>query len=367
MHEAIEFLHAQPGDRLGHGIALGLSPKVWAEQTGYQALVPKQEWLDTLVWVHHLLGPGNDLVGRMALEDKIQRLAWEVYVIGRRQGQRRFGTTWAEDLSPLTLYDCWRLRQLDPWCLDVKELQEGRFVGRDGWSPSPVRRRWAQVQRLVRQEVHKEVGAPNAYRLLSLYWFDNAVRRKGRELELIDMQEEKAHWIELCNQVQARMQQEVRERQLVIEVNPSVNRMIGPMEKLEQHHAFSLTLDEKGHLKRDVRVTVNTDNPAVFNTSLAHEYYLLGEVLIRRGVPEAEVVNWLEWLRDNGTEYSFVRQLPSADDPEMKKLLDAIRRTRPRVRSVKGREAKFEVFWRQQRNLLGDNRCDEVRRCMEEA
>ncbi len=56
------------------------------------------------------------------------------------------------------------------------------------------------------------------------------------------------------------------------------------------------TVYDSGQLV-DRRMTINTDDPEVFNTSLAHEYYLLGEILLRRGVPEAEVVEWLEWLR----------------------------------------------------------------------
>lgn len=74
-------------------------------------------------------------------------------------------------------------------------------------------------------------------------------------------------------------------------------------------------------------ITVNTDDPGVFNTSLAHEYYLLGEILLRRGLPEGEVMEWLEWLRRNGHEYSFARYLPGLDDPDLERLLDKIRHT----------------------------------------
>lgn len=303
--EMIEFLKPQPGDRLGHAIALALEPRVWAEQNGFQAVVPKLEWLDTLVWVHHFLGPGDDLVGELEVEDRIQRLSWDIY--GPEKGRQ---DDLEHDWSPLGLYDAWRLRQLDPYSLDLKILRkEGRL---QCLRPMPGEQyhRWAYIQSLVVEEARRYVGSRNAYHLLMKYWFDQEVREKGEQVMLVDMQSDRDRWLELCHNVEERMIEEVQRHQLVVEVNPTVNRFIGAMGRLEEHHVFRMTLDQEKRLSRRVRVTVNTDNPAVFNTSLSHQYYLLGESLIRRGEPEAEVVEWLEWLRKNGEDYSFVRQLP---------------------------------------------------------
>ena len=341
--EVMRFLRAHPGDRLGHAIALGLEPTVWMDLTGYQAVLPKLEWLDTLVWFHHLLGPGSDLVGRLGIEDDIQRLAWQIYAPSRPGGSGR--ALEGLDLSPLTLYDAWLMRQLDPYCVDADALGHGTLAFRSTWTAGAERRRWRFVQEQASRRLELEVGAPNSYRLLLRYWFDRQVRVLGDEMIAVDMQDRKAQWIDLCHQVQERMVDELGRRQMVVEVNPTVNRMIGPMERLEQHHVFNLTLDSERRLSRRVRVTVNTDNPAVFNTSLAHEYYLLGETLLGEGRPEGEVVEWLEWLRQNGQEYSFVRQLPPAHDPDMKKLLGAIRKARPSIRSIRGRTRKLKAFW----------------------
>ena len=136
--EVVEFLAPQPGDRLGHGTALALHPKDWLEHNGYQAVMPKLEWLDTLFWVHHFLGPGDDLVGELAVENLIQRYSWEIYGramadhfdplnlerrevedSGRGTGRRGL-LDW--NWSPLTLWDAWSLRQLDPYSLDLHKL-----------------------------------------------------------------------------------------------------------------------------------------------------------------------------------------------------------------------------------------------------
>ena len=50
------------------------------------------------------------------------------------------------------------------------------------------------------------------------------------------------------------------------------------------------------------------------------------EIQLQRGVPEARVVEWLEWLRRNGEDYSFLRTLPefsSLEDSALKHIADA--------------------------------------------
>ena len=196
--EVVDFLAPQPGDRLGHGTALALHPRDWLEHNGYQAVLPKLEWLDTLVWVHHFLGPGDDLVGELALEDRIQRLSWDIY--GRameseydpldldppdatrdfetlsqllrvtpgsfvpalyqqldkhletRSGRRRL-LDW--NWSPLTLWDAWRLRQLDPYTVDLKKLLKGKLEARPLTGFSIEERRWHLIQRRLIEELSR--------------------------------------------------------------------------------------------------------------------------------------------------------------------------------------------------------------------
>ncbi len=343
--EMIEFLKPQPGDRLGHAIALALEPKVWAEQNGFQAVVPKLEWLDTLVWVHHFLGPGDDLVGELEIEDRIQRLSWEIYGPEKRRAKDL-----ERDWSPLGLYDAWRLRQLDPYSIDLEALEKGGRLRCLPPMPGEQHHRWAYIQSRVVEEAHRYVGSRNAYHLLMLYWLNPNVRKTGEEVMLVDMQADRDRWLELCHNVEERMIEEVQRHQLVVEVNPTVNRFIGAMGRLEEHHVFRMTLNQQKRLSRRVRVTVNTDNPAVFNTSLSHQFYLLGESLIQQGEPEAEVVEWLEWLRKNGEDYSFVRQLPEVQGERgseaMGRVITTVNQGRARYSLPSdSREEKLKRFW----------------------
>ncbi len=365
--ETVEFLAPNPGDRLGHGTALALSPEKWLENNGFQAVVPKLEWLDTLVWVHHFLGPGDDLVGELAIEDLIQRLSWEIYSpavakiydplgfkrnrvwrgIERRapQGPRRRGLLdW--DWSPLTLWDAWNLRQLDPYSLEIPRLLEGELKLRSSWIYTEEERRWQSIQERIMRAVRRDIGSRNAYMLLALYWLDPGVRERGNEITVVEMQEQRKQWLELCCRVEDQMKTLIHQKQLVVEVNPSANRIIGPMTSYDQHHIFQLTLGEDQRLHRQVRVSVNTDNPAVCNTTLAHEHYLIGEILIARGIPEAEVVKWLDWLRKNGEDYNFARRMKTPEESlDMRRLLDWLRGIRKSVREARTRDGKRQAFW----------------------
>ncbi|MCP5103506.1 MAG: hypothetical protein GY950_09015 [bacterium] len=335
--EVIEFLKPLPGDRLGHAIALALDPEVWAAQVGYQSVIPTQEWLDTLVWIHSLLGPGHDLIGQLSVEDRIQRYSRQIYgkIETDKIGKSRL------DLTPPTLCDSWRLRQLDPYSVNTGRLETGKFSIRlQGYGNE--HKRWADVQSKVLEEVDRYVGMESAYELVKYYWYDSYVRKMGDWCITVDMKAKRELWINVCREIQEKLQEKVRARQLVVEVNPSSNRVVGPMERMADHPVFRLTLDKQNHLARESRVTINTDDPGVFATSLAHEFYLLGESLLNRGVPEAEVEKWLDWLRKNGEDYSFLRSLPGAGDSRVENILNKlIKRNERLLRHLRGERRKY--------------------------
>lgn len=337
IHEVIEFLKPLPGDRLGHAIALALSPEIWAAQVGYQAVMPRLEWLDTLVWLHYLLGPGHDLIGELAIEDHIQLHSREIYKKSASSNDKNL-QYWKES-TPTMLYDSWRLRQIDPYSVDLSEC--GKFKIRQRADGS-VHRRWADVQTTVLNEVDRYVGSDDAYELVKKYWLDPGVRDRGQEIVTFDIQDQKDIWLQVFNEAQERVQNMVRDKQLVVEVNPTSNRYIGPMESMADHPIFQLTLNKQQEVKRQIRVTINTDDPGVFDTSLSHEFYLMGESLLKRGLPEPQVVEWLEWLRKNGSEYSFLHGLADANNKHMKSLLDCLlKKYSPLLQRLKGKRKKY--------------------------
>lgn len=324
-------MNLAPGDRLGHATALALDPDVWGKQMGYQSVLPNQEWLDDLVWLHHFLGAGDDQTGELHIEDRIQHLSWQLYEDREAQDRERSAHL-PHSWSPMVLHDAWRLRQLDPELIDFTRLAQNRDPFPSEMPLGAEERRWRNVQRAIHRQLTQRVGSHAAYELLDRYWHDPGVRHRGARIRVEDMAKEWPLWSVVCKKAQAKLRRLIQKKQLVVEVNPSSNWLIGPMQKLSEHQIFRLTLDDDDQLARSIITTVNSDDPGVFNTSLAHEYYLLGEVLLRRGVPEGEVVSWLDWLRTNGLDYTFLRFLPDSTDKRMKKIRRAIEQTHSPIR-----------------------------------
>ena len=50
--EAIAFLNLRCGDRLGHALALGVDIDDWYQKKAYRIVLPKQDYLDNLVWLY---------------------------------------------------------------------------------------------------------------------------------------------------------------------------------------------------------------------------------------------------------------------------------------------------------------------------
>lgn len=342
--EVLEFLAPRSGDRIGHGIALGLNPRVWLDHVGRQALVSKQEWLDTLVWVHQLLGAGDDTLGRLRVEEDIEHLGRQLY-LGRNQASNSGKGDSSRSITPLLFRDVWLLRQLDPEMFELD--QDGNIRFREVAGDDSATWRWNCTMRRMLRDVEQRVGPNAPTDLLSRYWYNQETSKRGDELILIDMEEDLDSWLEVCSKAQRRMQHRIARRQIAVEVNPSANRVIGPMNRYEDHHVFDLTFDGEKEWKRWLRVTVNTDNPGTANTCLTHEFYLLGEALIGSGVAEAEVVEWLEWLRQSGEESSFVRQLPKPESQVMQRLTAHLREANRPFRDIRSPDKLASELWRQ--------------------
>ena len=63
-------------------------------------------------------------------------------------------------------------------------------------------------------------------------------------------------------------------------------------------------LDEN-HNKREL-VSLNSDDPAIFNTNLIYQYVILEKQLIEYGYSKTDVDEWLDNMRRIGKETTFI-------------------------------------------------------------
>lgn len=80
--EAIHYLKMHPGDRIGHGLVLGIDLSRWFRMNGI-AVMPRMEWLENNLWLWHLITHDGGLAEIAAyvkgLEESILEDARHIY------------------------------------------------------------------------------------------------------------------------------------------------------------------------------------------------------------------------------------------------------------------------------------------------
>ena len=284
MDEAVCFLKLTGGDRVGHGLALGVDALSWAHRTHRIAMPREERWLD-LIWEKgwHAFPSADFSSDRREFVDReIARLGWEIFV-----GQ-----------SPAKSYG----RQPDSGNL----LQWG--------VPD-----WVETALEFRRSLHdftrlKRLGFPMGSlpaavpvdvveRMLELYLTDRLVYQRGRTIEWVEARTE--------GPATATLQRLVRQRYadvgITIEINPVSNLLVGDLTDLESHPLWRLAPRLGDRFGPTIRMCIGSDDPFPFNTSLPGEYQFLCDTLVLAGRSHAEAREWLELLRRMGLESRFTR------------------------------------------------------------
>ena len=111
----------------------------------------------------------------------------------------------------------------------------------------------------------------------------------------------------LYQQIQAYLRKKIIQKGIIIESNPISNARIGLIEdetKFLISEIYAKGLNED-HNKR-VQVSLNSDDPAVFNTNLIYQYAILEKQLIENGYSKTDVDEWLDNMRKIGIKTTFI-------------------------------------------------------------
>lgn len=267
MYEVIEFFPLACGDRIGHGLALGLEPNHWSEK---QALVwlPKEVRLWNLVWERSLYGKGE----LQATAGRIEQIAQEIQSLGTEI----FGT-----ISPA------ELQELYYNLFSARKLALAGFPDGEGLSADAI-----QVNRSLQ--------------ILKYYLTDTGCFRRGQvSTEVRKTPQE----VQALHVVQAYVRQKAIEKEITIEVNPSSNFLIANLQELKHHPIWYLKPPQGAAIETSgqppVRIAIGSDDPITFATALPQEYRLLQNVLHQMQINGQEAQNWLDQVRENGLNARF--------------------------------------------------------------
>ena len=268
--DAIRFLCLDEGSRLGHAIALGISPQKYYERREYQTIMSRQRLLDTLAWIYGtatMNGLHMSVEFSNALKCEISRL---YRLIGYRNPYN-IDTYYmsmmlrSDSLDSEDRYSCWRraAKCLDSHCAKARENK-------------------------------------NAIALCHEFLTSKDVWEEGNVVEIYTYLPE---IVEIAYTLQLHLRCIALDKGIAIETNPSSNVVIGPIDGYGTHTIHQFIND-------GIVASINTDDKGIFSTSLHNEYSLYANSAKLMGVSDTEIIKNIKEIRTNAENSRFLPQRP---------------------------------------------------------
>ncbi len=280
--EVIEHYQFHSGDRIGHAIALGLTVKDWFSKHRVVTL-PRMEHLENLLW---MWGLHKDV----ALSKTIDIAYIERQIL--QVAQEIFNTT-----AGLTVFNLWKAYQSKFSFLETDSTYNATF------EPS--------------KESNNHIFCP--YIQTDNMWDDKKLSYAhhckcylNSMIEPIHVEVKYEDMI-VMEEIQNIIKLKVSREGIIIESNPSSNHTIGEIESLFQHHIQELRqrgLNSHHETEHGIMVTINTDDPIIFNTNINNEYAYIYYALLDRGYAREDILSWIDKVRELGYRTSFIDSSP---------------------------------------------------------
>lgn len=325
--EAISFLNLNCGDRLGHALALGVDVDAWYAEKSDRILISQMDYLDNLVWLYakirkYRIEDCEDAI--RYIEKRYNEYFRTVYLnnmshsyfknvmdralehYDKREIKHNYGNDQCY-FSINTYYDSWKLRGDNP-----ENFKNGFFelnYGlKDDWSECGINKIFPENYRIRYN--------PEAAYLYHTYHYNKAVKQEGNKKKevKVNFSIKKA-----VKKVQKRMQEEIAQRGICIETNPSSNALIGTFKRYDKHpilnwynNGLATSWEELQNVPQ-IQVSINTDDQGVFATYIENEYAYLALAIEkikdengRQKYNRTLIYQWLDNIRKLGLSQSFV-------------------------------------------------------------
>lgn len=323
--EAIQFLPLQEGDRIGHGLVLGVDVKEYYRIRNYTVAKSLQMHIDDAAWLWDKM---TQMGIRNASKDVLERHFGKCF----RRVYPHYGGTPSIDLYRSSML----LRGDNPQCYDAVGKVTNKYDRVTGWGNK------ALVRSKVCDEARKQ---REACKLYYMYHFDKNAKINGRTFETWEMDEEMIRTIE---KVQENLLRQVEIAGIAIECNPTSNFKIGEIERYDQHPITKFRTIGWKKSKYQVSASINTDDKGVFVTSIEREYALIAHALIRKYRYEGgeltndDVFGWLDDIRLQSLYQRFDKTVRMQEYPYRSTLLKLKENIRAEIRKEIRRKGFFE-------------------------
>ncbi|QGW79966.1 hypothetical protein GPJ81_11325 [Pseudomonas alkylphenolica] len=281
IYEALELLDLRNGDRIGHGTAMGILPKLWLERMPGQLVVKKGEWMLDLLAAWRLLRTVPSAVATAArVADDLAKCAGEVF---RRE------------ISCTSLEAAMKLRHLN-----IRFVQAALETD---WSVgiTPLSDLWQSEAQRVLDAKH---SSPEHLKLLWEWLSDQDLWERSETLQSVDA----AYFDETTYlHLQQALMREVSHRNVIIETLPSSNVRISQYNSFSEHHSLRW-MRAPGFVQEgdpEIMVSLGSDDPGVFAGDLNGEFYQLYGALRNQGISDRTALELLAPINERGRAYRF--------------------------------------------------------------
>ncbi|MCF7911386.1 MAG: hypothetical protein K9M99_02570 [Candidatus Cloacimonetes bacterium] len=297
--EAISFLQLGYGDRIGHGVALGIDINDYYEKRNHEIALPKQNLLDNIAWMLHQIKIWNIILSNTFYQ-KLKDLFNSLYRAIFNDSPDCLKCDLNEYIQAMSLRDENPEMFFPPFKDKDKTWQKFNSLKSHNWN------NYSSSRTL---EFYKNI-TQHVYDLNSNYHYNISVKSEGNKYMNFNIE---AEYIESLKIIQKKMRHKIEISGIAIESNPSSNYLIGNLDDLSKLPLFQLfPIDEKEAGSNRLNVSVNTDDQGVFYTSLNKEYSLLSYVQKQKKNPDGSrkysddvILQWIERLIKNGNDQSF--------------------------------------------------------------
>lgn len=305
IYEAVLYLELSQGDRIGHGVALGIDVDKWYERHKIISL-PKQNLLDNLAWLLFMMR-----------EHKIDAPAY--YSDDLKSHFDKLYIELYEEPSPglLAYMEAWKLRGDDPKCYSSISPDKDNLTSFSAWDKACIRDKILYRDILKNQEsIDRENPRNNSekvylvYKIYHRYHFDEELKRRATERVEYEFDKE---YIEIVKKLQLRMRSFITEKGIAVESCPTSNFLISNLDEFKEIPTFQLfPLRESHNDFRRLNVCINTDDQGVFYTSLVKEYTRLMAAMWKeqgedgmREHSDDKIIIWIKRLMENSKQLCF--------------------------------------------------------------
>lgn len=264
--EVIEHFQYRSGDRIGHGIVLGVSAKKWANKHRVVVL-PKNEYLDNMLWVWGMNREHDLKMHLESLELKILKVAEQIYT----------------NFDGIDVYKLWKNYR--------GKFDYPNFKNDDRTECSTTQCPLVNQEGMNKWNVTDLQNAQHCS-----YYYEKL--SKPIQIEIDDED------IFIITTLQNYIKKKISKEGIVVETNPSSNIAIGELEHIFEHYIHNL--NPVNSESDSVKVTINTDDPIVFNTNISNEYAYIFYSLIEKGFSREQSILWIDKIRNNGMTSSFI-------------------------------------------------------------